>query len=233
METSTKGRVKTRRRQTGRPRILKLDQIIDVALQIGVDGLTMSKVAAALRVSKAVLYNYVANREELIHLAAGHAVLQHPFPRDEGQRWEDYVFEYARALLDFFVHHGQLISTYVQGDFGPLIQTEGAEMWLSVLTRQGFDGPEALKLQQSVDTVILGSALNWIHTQAAAQDGRTYAAQAYDALKRRGASELPLLEQHIDAFAAKGDYRRWEYAIELLIAGAAAKKAQSKSLPPG
>lgn len=217
----------------GRPRILKLDQIIDVALKIGVDRLTMNKVADALGVSKAVLYNYVSNREELIELAAGHAVLQHPFPSDEGQPWQDYVFEYARALLDFFVHHGQLISTYVQGDFGPLIQTEGAEIWLSVLTRQGFEGPETLKLQQSVETVVLGSALNWIHAQATAQSGRTYAAQAREALERRGARELPLLDQYIDAFAAKGDYKRWEYAIELLIAGAEAKKARRGISPSG
>lgn len=215
--------LKSQSRRAGRPRLLHLDQIIEAALATGIDGLTMNKVAKALGVSKAVLYNYVSNREELLQLAAGHAAMRHPFPHDEGQRWDDYVFEYARALLDFFIHHGQLIATYVKGDFGPLVQTEGAEIWLSVLTRQGFSGQAALKLQQSVETVILGAALNWIHAQALAQSGSSFAAQAHDALKRRGKNELPLLVQHIDAFAAKGDFERWEHAIELLVAGAAAK----------
>ena len=215
---------KTQSRKAGRPRLLSLEQIIETVLAIGIDALTMSKVADALGVSKAVLYNYVSSREELVQLAAGHAVLLHPFPHDEGQPWEEYVFEYARALMDFFVHHGQLISTYVQGDFGPLIQTEGAEIWLSVLTRQGFAGPEALKLQQAVESVILGAALNWTHAQALTQSGSSYAAQAHDAVKRRGPGGLSLLKQNIDVFAAKGDRTRWEHAVHLLIAGAAAGK---------
>jgi AcrR family transcriptional regulator len=209
--------------------VLNLQQIIETVMAIGIDDLTMSKLAHALGVSKAVLYNYVSSREELVQLAAGHALLLHPFPKDEGQPWQEFVIEYARALMDFFVHHAQLISTYVQGDFGPLIQTEGAEDWLSVLTRQGFGGHETLTLQQSVESVVLGSALNWLHAQALAKSGKSYVAQAHDAVTRRGPGGLPLLAKHIDAFAAKGDYARWEHTVRLLIAGAAAGKQGSAS----
>lgn len=221
MTTSTETGDKIAPRR-GRPRRLSLERIIAAALEIGVEQLSMNKLADALGVARAVLYNYVNSREELVQLVAAQAAHLHSFPKDIGQPWDVYVLKYARALRDYFVGGNYLVTAYAAGNLGPLIQLEGAEIWLSVLTRQGFTGPQALNLQQAIDTVALGSALDWSHARALADAGGSYAARARDAVAKRGEKELPFLSRHVETFARRGDARRYEKAVELLIAGAAA-----------
>jgi AcrR family transcriptional regulator len=227
MPSTTDANPKPRSQPRGRPRRLSLEQIIDAALNIGLEDMTVQKVADALGVARAVLYNYVGSREELAQIATANLANAHPFPKDIGQPWDAYVRDYAGALHAFFSRHGTLVKSYVDGALGPLIQTEGAEMWLSVLTREGFTGTEALRLQEAIEAVVLGSALNRAHALALTRAGESYAAIAREAVAKRGHEALPLVSRHVEAFAGKGDPRRWERAVGLLIAGAAATKAGS------
>ena len=69
------GRAKT----AGRPRRLTTEQVLETAIAIGLEGLTMSAVARRLGVSITVLYGYVSSREELVRLAASYALEQHQY----------------------------------------------------------------------------------------------------------------------------------------------------------
>ena len=88
------GRAKT----AGRPRRLTTEQVLETAIAIGLEGLTMSAVARRLGVSITVLYGYVSSREELVRLAASYALEQHQYPEDDGQHWSVYVAQYAVVL---------------------------------------------------------------------------------------------------------------------------------------
>lgn len=99
----------------GRPRRLTTEQLLETAIAIGLEGLTMSAVARRLGVSITVLYGYVSSREELVRLAASYALEQHQYPEDDGQHWSVYVAQYAVVLEGLLTGPGQLIGQFFGG----------------------------------------------------------------------------------------------------------------------
>jgi AcrR family transcriptional regulator len=57
-------------RAVGRPRALTIEEILDAAIGLGLTGISLPVLAAKLGIATATLYNYVANRGELLRLAA-------------------------------------------------------------------------------------------------------------------------------------------------------------------
>ena len=217
-------------RSVGRPRRLTLDQVLDAALELGLDDLTMAAVANRLGVGVAVLYSYVRNREELLRFAAIRAANQHGFPEDTGQPWANYIADYARALFELLTSHSQSIINFMDGTLGPEAQLDSSEAWLAAMTTRGFTPEEALRLLRIVGQLVLGCAATAIHARSLIAAGSSYSEAARRAVHNRSEEELPLLRQHVGIFADGSQHGRWEDSLRLLLESVAASRGEQ--LPP-
>ena len=196
-----------------------MDQVIEAALAVGLDGMTMNQVAERLGVAKAVLYNYVESREELVRLAAAGAAQQHPFPEDRSQPWDEYAMEHARALFRLLTRDPQLLALFMNGGLGPGSQIDRAEMWLQAMTAREFTGEEAMRLLRDMGLHVVGAAAGFLHAGARREAGRPHAQEAAEAVRSRPADELPLLRRHLEAFGREADETSWEASLRLLFLG--------------
>ena len=98
----------TPRRRVGRPskRILSMRLIVDRALEIvtneGLDSLTMSRLAGALEVTPAALYNHVSSKEEILREVQDRITAPIPLGEleEDAAAWERGVDELARTDED-------------------------------------------------------------------------------------------------------------------------------------
>lgn len=216
---STTGAAPTPPRPGGRPRRLQLDQVLEAALALGLEKLTMSAVAENLGVAKAVLYGYVGSRDELIHLASTHALRQHRFPIDSGQPWSVWILEYARALFEIMTMDGQILESWLGGVHSPMLEVDAAEMWLRALTRRGFSGEEALQLRRTVSYLVFGAAASMKHNHALRAKGQPRPVSTKRAVLGRPEDDVILLRQFVDVFAREVTEDSWEFALFLLLQG--------------
>ena len=93
----------------GRPRVLTHEEILRGALDLGLDGLTMKKLATHLGVGTATLYQYFESRKTLMRAAAVFALSDIPFPEDEGQHWSDLAREYVACLRELLSENPSFI----------------------------------------------------------------------------------------------------------------------------
>lgn len=214
----------SRPKTRGRPRRLQLDQVIEAALAVGLERLTMAAVAEWLGVSKAVLYGYVASREELVRLAAAQAVRRHRFPTDRGQGWPTWVLEYARALFEVMTMEGDLLEWWLRGSQSALVEVDAAEMWLRALTERGFTGEEALQLRRSVSHIVIGAAAASKRDRTLDAEGRPRSMLKRKAVFDRPAGETPLIRQFIDIFGREVTDTSWEFTLYLLLRGVVADR---------
>lgn len=208
-------------KRAGRPRRLTTAQVMEAAIALGLEDLTMSALAERLGVRVAVLYNYVKGRDELIGLAARHAIGTQPFPEDVGQDWREYALAYARAAYDLFRSDAQLLPLVMNGKLSPAIKIDSVESWLEIMTKHGFAPAEALSILKAIDTLVMGSAVLASHARSYAAD---YSASVRDTVNSRPAAELPLLVANLDSFAAIVEPENWERSLQMLLDGIEAKR---------
>ena len=111
----------------------------DAAARLGPAGLTVQAVAAALGVTRAAIYHYVDDVEELRRLAAYArgapiaAVLE-----DEGRSWQDRLRDFARATRAWRLAHGEpyLVLSVDGLGTGPFLTV--IERAIDVLIEAGF-----------------------------------------------------------------------------------------------
>ena len=88
----------------GRPRVLTEEQILDAALEIGLEHLTLKKLATKLNAGTTTLYQYFDSREALLEAAALHAFNELPLPEDKGQNWVEFSYEYIMSLKELMAY---------------------------------------------------------------------------------------------------------------------------------
>ena len=215
----------TAKRSVGRPRRLTLNQILDAALELGLEDLTMTQLAQHIGVSVTVLYGYVANRDYLLKAAIARAALNHEFPEDTGQHWSDYVAAYAGVLHDLLTADSQLVSSFMQGGLGAHTQVEQAESWMQALLKRGFPPEQAASLYRAVGQLIIGCAVARLHAKALEADGTSQSEQFHLAVQAR-ADELQTLRQHLPALLEPA-YGNWEEPLLWQLRGVAALRGET------
>lgn len=190
-------------RPVGRPRRLSLDDVLDAGVAVGLENLTMGAVAERLGVRVTVLYNYVANRDELVRLASARVAHAHPFPTDQGQHWAVYVCEHSLALFELLTGPGDILTSFMTGGQGPEVEIDRAEACLAVLKNRGIDPGDGFILQRRLNEIVIGGAVNALHIRALEATGSDYSTLARMAVKARSDDEIPLLKQVTAVFAEK------------------------------
>jgi AcrR family transcriptional regulator len=183
-----------RRRRVGRPARISRDAIVAAAREIGLEDLTLRSVADHLGVSISALYHHVGGKDDLLRLAAEHALTGRTQPVDEGQHWAQWLAEWAWFTFGSFIADPGLLEQYLDGGISVDAILDIEDQVLTVLVRQGFSEREALAAFHFVTTMTLGFAVGEVRERRA----RAGVGQPLDLpaiLARRGPDELPNLRR--------------------------------------
>lgn len=191
--------------KAGRPRLLTLDQVVDGALEVGLDRFNMAMLAEHLGVGVATLYQYVSGRDELVRRAVSRQVARLPLPRDTGQHWSDYIREYALALQGALVSEPRSIAQFAEGGFGFETEVEMVDGFLAVLVRHGFSLPDAVRVVRHTGYIAFGAAAAAARDRAAAARGEPAGAAVDRALAGVEAGALPLMRAAAGLYTAGTD----------------------------
>ena len=89
-ESMTDANQLTNVRRAGRPPSIRREQIVAAALELGIAGLTLRKLAQRLGVSSQALYRYFPNLEALLDAVVDELDKRIPLPPDHGEGWCDW-----------------------------------------------------------------------------------------------------------------------------------------------
>ncbi|GHO98342.1 TetR family transcriptional regulator [Reticulibacter mediterranei] len=128
--------------------------------EVGLDGLTIRRLAAYLNIQNPSLYWHFKNKQELLNcmaeliLADFFAELHEPEP---DQDWADWLTIYARRLRDMMLAHRDGARIVAEADPSRSAFFEGFEWVLNVLRHAGFDGNEAAIGVITLQNYVLGN----------------------------------------------------------------------------
>lgn len=210
----------TAARKPGRPKILTTEQVVDAAIQVGLDGLTMASLAKHLGVSSGVLYGYVKNRDELIKLATSRVGDDFGYPNDNGQHWTVYVAENAVAWFKFFTGPGDFLKRYLSGRVGPASEIDRTSAWFSVMSKRGFETHASLLLQRQIAEVVMGAAVTEVHNRAL----RDAEMQLSNALSARGVNDQEAKDLH--AYVTTAYNQIWPKTLITLMLTTASERGE-------
>jgi len=216
------------RRPVGRPARVNMQAIVDAALALGLDQLTMTAVADRLGVGISTLYQYVKNREELVQLAALNQALTRTPPRDFGQHWAELAVQYAVDLLDTLTCEPQLIVELMRGGLGPRVEADVLESFLAAMHAHGFGVEEGVRLYRSISMVTVGAAVGAVNIEGCRARGSSHAQEIQRVLAERPAGELPLTRAAVREYQRE-DRQIWLNALHELLSGVA--NARGETLP--
>jgi AcrR family transcriptional regulator len=213
--------------RVGRPPRVNLQLIVDAALAIGLDRVSLPMVADKLGVGSSTLYRHVRNRDELLRLATVKLTLERRLPAGTGLHWSELAARYAENLYESLAREPLVIQELMRGRLGPDIEVDYLEPFLQAMSLHGFSPGEGLHLFRAIGMLAVGAA-----AAATAQQARIAAGDDNDAFARvlaeRAAGELPLIRAALSANVDMGS-SEWKMLLQYLLAGFAA--ARGETLP--
>ena len=143
---------------------LQRESVARAALQlldeVGLDALTMRRLAADLDIQNQSLYWHFTNKQELLNcmaelmIADAFAELQHP---KHDQDWAEWLAAFARRFRRTMLAHRDGARVLAEADLSPSNFFEGLELALDVLQNAGFDDSTAAAGVLTVIHFILGN----------------------------------------------------------------------------
>jgi TetR/AcrR family transcriptional regulator, tetracycline repressor protein len=221
--SAAEGRARPNRR--GRPpssdRVLSRERVLDVAVrlveEVGVDGLSMRKLAAELGVDSMSLYNHVANKDALLDGIAERLVLSIEIPERTGDLRTDLVAlaNAFRAAAVRRPHAVSLLLTRELSSFaGGLAPAESA---LAILADAGLNPDKAVHAFRAAFAFLVGTVLREVSV------GPTFSGQNLGDLAHRRAelesAGMPFVAAASPHLAVIDHAVEFDFGLSLLIAG--------------
>jgi AcrR family transcriptional regulator len=213
-----------------------LEQAISLADKDGIDGLSMRKLGQALGVEAMSLYNYVANKGELVAAMVDRVIEQFELPEDE-PRWDRAIRRCAIAAHDLLIEHSwacglALVPSDIGVVGGPRIRY--MEWLLRRLREAGFSAELTYSAYHTLDSHIFGFTLWQLgHVEAARRltppDGRSVEEWATQFIAQMR-PVYPYLAEHADQHMVAGarDGRdEFEFGLDLILDGLRKRKRSS------
>jgi len=216
------------KRPVGRPARIDLKSIVDAALQIGLDRVTMKAVAEKLDVGIATLYQHVRNRDDLIRMGALRLALTRRTPADSNQHWAELATQYANSLFEMLVAEPTLIAELMKGGYGPDTEVDFLEQFLAAMQSRGFSPQDGVRLYRGLSILAMGAAVAEAHYQAIRRSGTSMSTVVRRVLAERDEAELPLLRGVLDSYIDY-DGALWLGSVRDLLASTA--RARGETLP--
>ncbi|MDB5972727.1 MAG: TetR/AcrR family transcriptional regulator [Hydrocarboniphaga sp.] len=210
--------------RVGRPPRVNLQLIVDAALAIGLDRVSLPMVADRLGVGSSTLYRHVRNRDELLRLATVKVALERRLPTGVGLHWSELAGRYAESLFESLAREPLVIQELMRGRLGPDIEVDYLEPFLEAMSQHGFAPGEGLQLFRAIGMLAVGAAVAATAQQSRASGGEEGEAFAR-ALAERPAGALPRIRA---ALAANVDLNAgdWKTLLRHLLSGVAAARGE-------
>jgi len=189
----------------GRPRLLTQEGILDAAIELGLETITMKSLASHLNVGTATLYQYFDSRKALMRAAAAHALADVAFPEDTGQHWSEFAFEYAASIQASLSEHSSFLFSYHATDYGFEIQFKVIEQFLQTMDSRGFDPKLAMRLFNAIGMTSYAWAVESARQREFEYDDETLDQVARRQFDRLDQSQFPLVKQVMPMFTQSAD----------------------------
>jgi len=212
----------------GRPRLLTHEEIIAGALSLGLETLTMKKLADHLGVGTATLYQYWNNRKELVQAAAVHALSDLDLPDDVDQHWALYCAQYCDCILSYLAQNPSLVLSNHAREYGFKVQFELVERFMAALAKRGFSAHEAMRLFNIVGMAAFAGAVEQVRQNDFSLHGEVGSETAQKQMDSLQDAEFPLMRQAIDAFTVSPEEKIRDL-LELAFIGIAAGRGEDLS----
>ena len=184
----------------GRPRLLSHEEILEGAVELGLEGLTMKRLATHLNVGTATLYQYFDSRKSLMRAAAVHSLSDVALPEDKGQHWSDLAAEYVQSLQTLLAENPSFIHSHQHSDYGFEVHFRLIEPFLTSMKKRGFDPRQGMEVFNIIGMAAFAGAIETVrHREFEFQD-ETMEVVARRQFDRLDATAFPLLSQAFSTF---------------------------------
>lgn len=199
MKSST---AKKQAKQTtyGRPRLLSHEEILEGAVELGLEGLTMKRLATHLNVGTATLYQYFDSRKALMRAAAVYSLSDVPLPEDKGQHWSVLAREYVESIQNLLAENPSYINSYQQTDYGFEVRFQLIEKFLQSMASRGFTPEKGMELFNIVGMAAFAGAIEVSRQREFEFQDETMDVVARRQFERLEASEFPMMAQVLSTF---------------------------------
>ena len=215
-------------KRIGRPPRIDKDAIARAVLEIGFDEVTMKRAAEHLGVSVPGLYHYVRGRDDLIRLAADHAMSGVALPVYKGQTWEDWLREWGRYIDRSMSLRPEVLQHFLTASIDDTRVIEVMGGALDRLVELGLTPEFAFEAWQMVAAVATGAAAGRVRERSAAESGQPWIARVHSILARMEPSELPALRA-IASSRLPNAAQNLDRQLDTVIAGLQARRSTTRT----
>ena len=221
MQTSVKPRVR-------RPRgSLTRDQVVEAALaltdELGIELLTMPKLAERLDCGVMTIYGYIASKEDLLDAIAQLGMRDLRLPRPLPTDPEGILLAWGRALREVLVAHPSLPLIFLsRAVIGPGI-LRGVEVLLGLLDRAGMPPADGIRAVYAVLTYVTGFVA-WELPRTHRQPPEAYATSWRREVAGLPAWDFPLAGGVVEELGQVAGETQFELGLAALASGLAAPR---------
>ncbi|KAA8884639.1 TetR family transcriptional regulator [Nocardia colli] len=198
---------------------------LDLLDEVGLDGLTMRKVAAALDVQAPALYWHVKNKRELLDAMARTVFIAAidgvEAPR-RGESWQDWTIGLAarlrRSMLRYRDGANVLAGTYVDDE----AMWRTVELTLRTLEDAGFALPEAARVFPILLHYTVGFVIEEQARGGAEYDSNPYRPDRIETVL--DAVRFPLAAKMVDDLFTADFDAEFDYGLRVILAGIVATR---------
>jgi len=216
------------------PRKLSRAAIVAEALKIvdaeGVDAVSMRRVADRFGTGPASLYAHVANREELLLLAADEVSKEVPLPEVDPKRWRVQLLQLLTDIRAAMTAHGDIASMSIGRIPLHPHTLRVADRMMALLTAGGMPPKDAALAADLLPLYVVAVAFEeGVEAVAGRKNGDEYHEQVAATWAALPAETYPAMTALMPHLFTAGDAEdRFRFGLEVLLDGLVARAARSR-----
>ena len=193
-------RKETKETTYGRPRLLSHEGILESAVDLGLEGLTMKRLASHLNVGTATLYQYFDSRKSLMRAAAVYSLSDVPLPIDDGQHWSRLSRDYVYIIQNLLAENPSFIHSYQYTDYGFEVQFQLIEKFLASMSKRQFTPKKGMELFNIIGMVAFAGAIEVTRQREFEYNDETMEDVAKRQFIRLNKKEFPYMAEALNVF---------------------------------
>jgi TetR/AcrR family tetracycline transcriptional repressor len=221
---------------------LKREEVARAALQVldevGLDRLTVRRLAAHLDIQNPSLYTHFTSKQELLNCMAELMIadaLAELRPARQDQDWADWLAEFARLFLRMMFRYRDGARIMAEANLSLTKLFEGAELALGILQNAGFSATDAADGMITALHYVLGHAFQAEADPVLREYGKDDRSpkSLQIAIDGERLPRLAALLHTTDVLSPTSANARFEAGLSLILDGLRVKLAQERSNQQG